>query len=62
MGTSTVWQCLVLASGCQLVAQTARSGWVAVDNSTRIHYLDAGPHNDLPVLVLIPGWRFSADI
>ncbi len=57
-----LWQSLLLATGWQLLAQAAKSGWVSVDNSTRIHYLDAGPPNDLPVLVLIPGWRFSADI
>lgn len=57
-----LWELLLAASAFPVLAQTVRSDWVDINNSTRIHYLDAGPHTDLPALVLIPGWRFSADI
>src|SRR5713101_1003229 len=57
-----VWSLLVALASVPALAQTGKSEWVAVDRSTRIHYVDAGPHTDSPVVVLIPGWRFSADI
>src|SRR5215472_17421052 len=57
-----VWALLVAFAPAHTLAQTAKSNWIAVDNSTRIHVIDAGPHAESPVLVLIPGWRFSADI
>ena len=53
---------LVALASADALAQRAKSNWIAVDNSTRIHVIDAGPHAESPVLVLIPGWRFSADI
>lgn len=34
---------------------------VAVATDARLRVVDVGPRNDLPVLVLIPGWRFTAD-
>jgi hypothetical protein len=62
LSRQVVWKLLVALASTPVLAQTGKSDWVAIDNSTRIHYIDAGPHNDAAVIVLIPGWRFSADI
>lgn len=61
MTHKTLRRLLILMLLLPLPAQ-ATSGWVAVDESTRIHYLDAGPHNNAPVIILIPGWRFGAGV
>lgn len=39
----------------------ARDFTVAVADDVRLRVVDAGPRNDLPMLLLIPGWRFTAD-
>jgi non-heme chloroperoxidase len=53
---------LLAVSSLKGLAETARSEWVVINKSTRIHYLDAGRHSEAPTLVLIPGWRLPANI
>lgn len=53
---------LIALYSLRTLSQTARSDRFVVNDSIRIHYIDAGPHTDMPTLLLIPGWRFSANI
>lgn len=59
---SAVWAVLLATSWTTMMGQIPQSAWVEVDDSTQIYYLDAGPHNEAPAMILIPGWRFAAGI
>ena len=37
-------------------------GFIITDQSVRIHYLETGIKSDAPTLLLVPGWRFPAEI
>jgi microsomal epoxide hydrolase len=39
-----------------------RDGFFTTGSNIRIHYLDAGPRDDSPLLLFIPGWRLTASV
>jgi len=61
-----------VAAGILALAATACVGpseagepkdrFVTTSDGVRIHCLDSGPENGLPALVLVPGWRLTANV